>query len=80
MSKTDLAVVLCRLVGLYFIVNAINGLGQSVSMFCTPLLFGSMNQFTTRIVLNMAIPQLFGLLVGLVVWRNATQIGQKMAV
>ena len=80
MSKTDLAVVLCRFVGLYFIVNAISGLGQSVIMFCTPLLFGAMNQFTIQLVLNMALPQLFGLLVGLVVWRKATQIGQKMAV
>jgi len=79
MTKTDLAVVLCRLVGLYFMINAIFGLGQSVIMFGSPLLFGGMTKFTTQLVLNMALPQLFGLLVGLVVWRKAPDIGPKMA-
>lgn len=79
MTKTDLSVVLCRLVGLYFIINSIYGVGQSVIMFGSSMLFGGMNKFTTQLVLNMALPHLFGLLVGLVVWRKALGIGQKMA-
>lgn len=85
MSKTDLAVVLCKLVGLYFMINAIHGMGQLVMVIGTPLLlgganamlFGSMNSI--QLVLNMALPHLVGLLIGLVVWRKAPVIGQKMA-
>ena len=79
MTKIDLAVVLCRLVGLYFIINAINGLGHSLVLFGMPSLFGGSNQFTTQLVLNIALPQLFGLLIGLFVWRKAFGIGEKMA-
>jgi hypothetical protein len=79
MTKTDLAVVLCRLVGLYFIVNSIYGVSQSLIMIGSSLLLGGMNKFTWQFVLNMALPHLFGLLVGLVVWRKALGIGQKMA-
>ena len=79
MTKIDLAVVLCRLVGLYFIINAINGLGHSAIIFGIPSLFGGRNPFTTQLVLNMALPHLFGLLIGLFVWRKAPGIGEKMA-
>ena len=79
MTKIDLSVVLCRLVGLYFVLNAINGLGQSAIMFGVPSLFGGMNPFTTQLVLNMSLPHLFGLLIGLFVWREAPGIGVKMA-
>lgn len=79
MSKTELAVILCRLVALYFIVNAIYGFGQSLLMFCAPLLFGARNQLTIQLVFSMALPPLFGLLIGLVLWRKAPPIGQKMA-
>ena len=79
MTKTDLAVLLCRFIGLYFLINAIYGLGSSVIMLGMPLLFGGATKFTIQLVLNMAIPQLFGLLIGLVVWRQAPEIGKKMA-
>lgn len=79
MTKTDLAVVLSRLVGLYFMLNSIYGLGQAVIVFGSSLLFGGMAMFTAQLVLNMALPHLVGLLIGLVVWQNAHTIGQKMA-
>lgn len=79
MTKTDLSVVLCKLVGLYFMINSIYGLGNSLIMLGCSALFGAVNQFTTRLVLNMALPQLFQLLVGLVVWRKASDIGSRMA-
>ncbi len=79
MTKTDLAVLLCRFIGLYFLINAIYGLGNSVIMLVMPLVFGGASEFTIQLMLNMAIPQLFGLLIGLVVWRQAPDIGKKMA-
>ena len=79
MTKTDLAVLLCRFIGLYFLINAIYGLGNSVIMLGMPMLFGGMTKFTTQLVLNMSIPQLLGVLIGLVVWRKAPGIGKKMA-
>ena len=44
MTKTDLAVLLCRFIGLYFLINAIYGLGSSVIMLGMPLLFGGGEQ------------------------------------
>lgn len=79
MSKTDFAVLLCRFIGLYFLINAIYGLGNPVIMLVMPLLIGGTSMFTKQLVLNIAIPQLFGFLIGLVVWRKAPSIGKKMA-
>ncbi len=79
MTKTDISVVLCKLVGLYFMINSIYGLGNSLIMVGIPLLFGGLDQFSTRLILNIALPSLFQLLVGLVVWRKAIDIGSRMA-
>ena len=42
MDKDDLARVLCRVVGLYFVLTAIIGIGQLVLVLVTPML-GSAN-------------------------------------
>lgn len=79
MTKADIAMLLCRVIGLYYVVNAIHGFCHSLILLVTPLLFGGMTKFTAQMVIGMALPQCVALLVGLVVWRKAPEVGKSMA-
>ena len=78
MDKDDLARVLCRIVGLYFVLTAILGAGQLVLMLVMPMASGA-NSFTTSLLTQMIVPHLLHLLVGVIVWKNAPAIGVKVA-
>ena len=79
MNKADLARVLCRVVGLYFGLSAIVGIGQVVLSFVAPMLGGASTSYTFAPFIQIIAPQLMGLVVGVIVWKNAPAIGAKVA-
>ena len=78
MTKCDLSVVLCRLLGLYFMVNTLVSGGMAAMVLGWSILIG-VSAHPSHLAMNILLPQLASFLVGLVLWRKGPSIGLKMS-
>ncbi len=83
MDKKELAVVLCRILALYFILSSIYGVATALAFVVTPMLVPGYSldgiEGTIGLTLRMMLPGIAQLLIGVVVWRKATWIGERVA-